>query len=340
MKKAQITQYSSDDDSDGSSNDGSLLVEDSDIETGDAPNEQSEDSMDSEDESSSRAQSKSEAARKRLAAVPFNQLIRVQQQMGVKKFNDAMGLEQRAQRKKEVLSALKSRLHESKGDGTEISDRSLDSDSDSDSDSNSDSEPRAINPPQQKGGRPSKRTPGEKHRRSDKNKPTVMSSKRPVGRFRQVVDIAKTNTRDPRFDGLSGNFNEDLYEKTYAFLDEKQKEEMDVLEKQAQKLKSSNPDEARKIKMVLGSMKSQASAKNQKKKQQELKRRHRKMELESAQQGKKPYFLKKRELKDLEAAERYSKLKDSSKLDGYLEKRRKRNASKDHRRMPYQRREE
>ncbi|KAJ2517609.1 rRNA biogenesis protein rrp36 [Coemansia sp. RSA 1939] len=338
MKKAQITQYSSDDDSDGSSDDGSLLVEDSDIETGDVADEQSDGSVDSEDESDSRAQRKSEAARKRLAAVPFNQLIRVQQQMGVKKFNDAMGLEQKAQRKREVLSALKSRLHESKGDSNEINDQSLDSESDSNSDS--DSEPRAIKPPQQKAGRPSKRNPGEKHRRSDKNKPTVMSSKRPVGRFRQVVDIAKTNTRDPRFDGLSGNFNEDLYEKTYAFLDEKQKEEMDVLEKQAQKLKSSNPDEARKIKMVLGSMKSQASAKNQKKKQQELKRRHRKMELESAQQGKKPYFLKKRELKDLEAAERYSKLKDSSKLDGYLEKRRKRNASKDHRRMPYQRREE
>ncbi|KAJ1799371.1 rRNA biogenesis protein rrp36, partial [Coemansia sp. RSA 2399] len=312
-------------------------LEDSDMETGDMRNGQDGDLLDGESESGSETENKAEDTRKQLAEVPFNQLIRMQKQVGAKKVNKAMGLEQKIQRRKEVLSALKPRLNEiaEDRDGSEES-----SESDSDSDSGSDSAPETAPSSVNKGKRMSKGNTTGKNRRSDKNKPTIMSSKWPVGRFRQVVDLPKATIRDPRFDSLSGNFNEDLYEKTYAFLDDQQKDEMDILEKQAQKLKKSDPDEARRVQMALGSMKSQVAAKNQKKQQQELKRKHRKMELDAAQQGKKPYFLKKRELRDLETAEKFSKLKDSSKLNSYLEKRRKRNASKEHRRMPYQRRDE
>ncbi|KAJ1667038.1 rRNA biogenesis protein rrp36 [Coemansia sp. RSA 1813] len=338
MKKAQITQYSSDDDSNGSSDEEFSQLEDSDMEAGDMLNGSSNGASDSENERDPEMGTKADDVRKKLADVPFNQLIRIQQQVGAKKFNKAMGFEQRMQRRKEALAALKPRLNKS-AENTDSSDDSSDSDSDSSSDS--DGAPETAKPLFEKGKRMTKRSnPAEKHRRSDKNKPTVMSSKRPVGRFRQIIEMPKSKVRDPRFDGLSGNFNEDLYEKTYAFLDDQQKNEMELLEKQAVKLKKSDPDEARKVQMVLGSMKSRIAAKSQKKKQQELKRKHRNMELDAAQQGKKPYFLKKRELKELEVAEKFSKLKDSSRLDGYLEKRRKRNATKDHRRMPFQRRDE
>ncbi|KAJ2478109.1 hypothetical protein IWW56_003933, partial [Coemansia sp. RSA 2131] len=57
-------------------------------------------------------------------------------------------------------------------------------------------------------------------------------------------------------------------------------------------------------------------------------------------QGKRPYFLGKRDLKDLEVAQKFNKLKGSAKLDKFMEKRRKRNANKDHRNMPYQRRDD
>ncbi|KAJ2402371.1 rRNA biogenesis protein rrp36 [Coemansia sp. RSA 2559] len=337
MKKAHITQYSSDDDSNGSSDEGFSQLENSDMETGGLRNGQGDDSLDGENESDPETENRAEDMRRQLADVPFNQLIRMQKQVRSKKANKAMGLEQKLQRRKEVLSVLKPRLNEMAGD-RDSSEESLESDSDSDSDS--DSAPETAPSAANKGKRMSNGNTTGKHRRSDKNKPTIMSSKWPVGRFRQVVEIPKATIRDPRFDSLSGNFNEDLYEKTYAFLDDQQKNEMEFLEKQAQKLKNSDPDEARRVQMALGSMKSQVAAKNQKKKQQELKRKHRKMELDAAQHGKKPYFLKKRELKDLEAAEKFSKLKDSSKLNTYLEKRRKRNASKEHRRMPYQRRDE
>ncbi|KAJ1943114.1 rRNA biogenesis protein rrp36 [Linderina pennispora] len=168
----------------------------------------------------------------------------------------------------------------------------------------------------------------------------MMSAKRPVGRFRQVVDVPKNQTRDPRFDSLSGNFNEDLFEKSYAFLDAQRNEELESLKQQVRKLRNSNPSEAERIQKLVNSMQSREASKKQRKHMQELKRTHRKKEMEAAKQGKMPYFLKKRDLKNLEVAEKFSKLKDSAKLDRFLEKRRKRNATKEHRHMPYQRREE
>lgn len=53
-----------------------------------------------------------------------------------------------------------------------------------------------------------------------------MSSKRPVSRYREVVHVPKKTGLDPRFERISGKFNEDLFMKTYAFVSEKRKEEI------------------------------------------------------------------------------------------------------------------
>ena len=57
-------------------------------------------------------------------------------------------------------------------------------------------------------------------KRLNKNCPSEVTSKRPVGRFREALQIRKKVTRDPRFDSASGKLNEDLFKKSYAFLDE------------------------------------------------------------------------------------------------------------------------
>ncbi|KAJ1724237.1 rRNA biogenesis protein rrp36 [Coemansia erecta] len=251
--------------------------------------------------------------------------------MGVKKFNRSIGLgdvKGSSDTKRKVKEALRQRQ------GTSIkSARDLNSDSPYSSNSSSsddDSGPEVVS---------QKNRVTDMHRDS-KKMPAMMSSKRPVSRFRQVVQTDRPQTRDPRFDGLSGNYNEDLFEKSYAFLDKQRDTELDEMRQQANKLKSKDPEEAARIQLAIDSMQSQRAAKQQKKNTQELKRRHRANEMEAVKQGKTPYFLKKRDLKTLEVAEKFNKLKDSSKLDGYLEKRRKRNATKDHRGMPYQRREQ
>lgn len=55
--------------------------------------------------------------------------------------------------------------------------------------------------------------------RSNKNQPIEMTSKKPVGRFRQVVDVRNKRPHDPRFDPLCGKLNQDLFAKSYSFLD-------------------------------------------------------------------------------------------------------------------------
>ncbi|KAJ2797006.1 rRNA biogenesis protein rrp36 [Coemansia guatemalensis] len=340
MTKAsrKVEQYSSDEDStDGSGDEFPIASDENDEQQqGEVSSADSvgsgDESVDSEDPADAEEERRKEI-REQLANVPFHKLIQIKQQLGAEKFNKAIGKKDKTRTKVKVRQALRRQLN-SNG-GVKINEESP-SDSDSESD---ESAPETISNKKSSGMR-NVRDQGNDLHRDSKKMPSMMSSKRPVSRFRQVVDMPNPRSRDPRFDSLSGHLNEDLFEKSYEFLEKQQQEEMDELRKQAGKLKNKNPEEARRIQKALGSMQSQAAAKQQRKRMQELKRTHRKMETEAVKQGKNPYFLGRRDLKDLEVAQKFNKLKDSSKLDRFLEKRRKRNATKDHRRMPYQRRDE
>ena len=78
-----------------------------------------------------------------------------------------------------------------------------------------------------------------------------MTSKRPVGRFRQVVELPARNYRDPRFDNLSGKFNEGIFKNSYSFLEKYEKSEIDDMRKQIKKEK--NPDIKRQLERQLQS---------------------------------------------------------------------------------------
>lgn len=81
-------------------------------------------------------------------------------------------------------------------------------------------------------------TESDRARRANKNQPLELSSKRAVGRFRQVVDVKKKRVLDPRFEAQSGRLNEDLFNKSYAFLDEYKQRELQQLKQQLKKTKS------------------------------------------------------------------------------------------------------
>lgn len=55
--------------------------------------------------------------------------------------------------------------------------------------------------------------------------------------------------RDPRFEKLSGHFNQDLFEKSYAFLDDYKKSEQDLLRQQIKKAK--NPERREELQQLL-----------------------------------------------------------------------------------------
>lgn len=62
-------------------------------------------------------------------------------------------------------------------------------------------------------------------------------------------------------------------------------------------------------------------------------------ENEKIQNGKKPYFLKKSDIKSIVLDERYKELKKDGKLNKFLAKKRKHNASKDRTLLPSRREE-
>uniref|UniRef100_A0A1J3H818 rRNA biogenesis protein RRP36 n=1 Tax=Noccaea caerulescens TaxID=107243 RepID=A0A1J3H818_NOCCA len=177
----------------------------------------------------------------------------------------------------------------------------------------------------------------KKKSRANKNRPMELSSKRPVSRYREVIQVPKKVVRDPRFDSLSGNVDTEGFRKRYSFFfEEKLPTEREELKKQLKKTK--NPEEVDELKNRLSYvekwMKYEPSTIN---KGRAILTEHKKKEREAAKEGKKPYYLKKSEIRNQELIEKYNSLKASGKLESFLDKRRKKNATKDHRFMPYRR---
>ncbi|RKF77821.1 rRNA biogenesis protein rrp36 [Golovinomyces cichoracearum] len=180
----------------------------------------------------------------------------------------------------------------------------------------------------------SKKFKGESHR-SSSHAPAEISSKRAVTRRRDVVLIAKRQPRDPRFEPLGSSLRAIPLTKAYAFLDEYRETEMKELKAAIKATK----DDAQKenLKKTLLVMESRKKAKLRKLKEQEVLDRHRKQEKELVKQGKQPFYLKKAEQKKQFLLNQFSELK-GKKIDRVIERRRKKLASKEKKRLPFARR--
>ncbi|XP_060045855.1 kelch domain-containing protein 3 isoform X3 [Erinaceus europaeus] len=167
---------------------------------------------------------------------------------------------------------------------------------------------------------------------ADKHKPLEMSAKARVPFLRQVVPISKKVTRDPRFDDLSGDYNPEVFDKTYQFLDDIRAREKELVKKQLKKHRSG--EEHEKLQHLLQRMEQQEIAQQERKRQQELRLALKRERRAQAQQGHRPYFLKKSEQRQLALAEKFKELKRSKKLESFLSRKRRRNAGKDRRNLP------
>ncbi|CAL9164265.1 uncharacterized protein LOC103983241 [Musa acuminata AAA Group] len=172
--------------------------------------------------------------------------------------------------------------------------------------------------------------------RANKNRPMEMSSKVRVGRFREVVQAPKKVVRDPRFESLCGTLDTDGFRKRYSFLFEV---ELPAEKERLQKLirKSKDPNAVEELKSHLSWIDKQIKSGPRKSAESEILSEHIKKEREAAKRGKQPYYLKKSEIRERKLIQKYNELKAAGKLDSYIEKRQKKNASKDHRYMPYSR---
>ncbi|CAL1401159.1 unnamed protein product [Linum trigynum] len=173
-------------------------------------------------------------------------------------------------------------------------------------------------------------------KRANKNRPVEVTCKKPVSRFREVIQAPKKVVRDPRFESLCGTLNVEGYRKRYDFLYESNlPAEKEELKKQLRK--SKDPVVVDQLKNRVAWIDKQLKFDTTKQVESSILTEHKKKEREAAKQGKQPFYLKKSEIKKQRLVDKYNKLKATGKLESFIEKRRKKNASKDHRFMPYRR---
>ncbi|XP_036442875.1 ribosomal RNA processing protein 36 homolog [Colossoma macropomum] len=171
-------------------------------------------------------------------------------------------------------------------------------------------------------------------KRLNKHRPDEISAKKSVPFLRKVVPVKKTILRDPRFDDLSGDFRPEVFKQTYKFIDEIRQREAQTVKKKLKKVKSDTKRE--KLKLLLKRMENQERAQKKQEQQREKELQFKRKQRELVGQGHRPFYLKKSEKKKLELAEKYNELKKSGKLENFLSKKRKRNAIKDRKKLPYQ----
>jgi len=168
-------------------------------------------------------------------------------------------------------------------------------------------------------------------KRENKNRPMEMSSKKPVKAMQ--APAAKTEkVRDPRFDDLSGEYKETFFKRDYAFISGIEQREKGKLEKRLKKEKQ--PERQQQLQLLVGKMRQKEQVEKTADQRQQEASERRKEERATLAAGKTPYYLKAGERKQKELADKYKALQKSGKLDAYLSKKRKKNASKDRRRLP------
>lgn len=185
------------------------------------------------------------------------------------------------------------------------------------------------------------RAPESVAKRSKKSRPREISSKRPVpvGRERCLgIDDGRHRGRsvrkgfDPRFEEHCGDLREQHVERNYAFMDGIRERRRSVLEKS---LKRENGDES--AAMELRQMQEEDGRKRNIMRRREILREVREEEKEAVKRGKQPYFLKEKDIRKLEVKAKFKELKKIGGVKKYIEKRRRRLASKDRKLLPERR---
>ncbi|XP_076156120.1 ribosomal RNA processing protein 36 homolog [Alosa pseudoharengus] len=177
----------------------------------------------------------------------------------------------------------------------------------------------------------SKKRP-DQMKRLNKHKPQEISSKQRVPFLRKVVPVKKVISRDPRFDDLSGEYKPEIFTETYKFINDIQDREKLMVKKKLKKIKSE--DKKAELKFLMKRMENQERERKRREQQREKELLFKRNQRELVGQGHRPFFLKKSDKKKLELAEKYKDLKRSGKLENFIAKKRKRNATKDRRRLP------
>lgn len=152
--------------------------------------------------------------------------------------------------------------------------------------------------------------------------PQEISSKKPPKRsFMKTIPTPKPQRAiDPRFNPRAGKYKEDHFRKNFQFAFDMKDKELEELKKSTPTFK--DPEEKKKAKYLIQRMENQ--------KRELLKRQNKPKP--AVKDGKK-YFPSKKEAFAQELVTKYEELKSSGKLQSHLEKRRKKQAGKERKKM-------
>jgi len=157
-------------------------------------------------------------------------------------------------------------------------------------------------------------------KRKNKNAPMVMSSKKTVSRYRQVVDVPKKRKfQDPRFLSWTGDVKGDLFRKSYEFLKDYSESEIRTLKKEMKKSKDS--EDVRAMQAMLTRLQQYRTSTHRDEATDLQQSKWRRLRREQLRKGKRPYYPKKRELRDEQLREQFDQLEKSGRLDKAMAKR-------------------
>jgi len=194
------------------------------------------------------------------------------------------------------------------------------------------------------------------------DRPTELSSRRPVSRKRSVVETNSAERRDPRFSSLSASTsNKGLFRSSYGFLREQQSNEIRELRTALSKLKKQEKHQAgpkatsefalrlrqerEQIEQALRREEGRENERQRRERKDEVLRNAQKAIDERVEKGGKRYYLKESDKKKLILQDKFEHLTNgqnsidstsSAKRNGLqraVERRRKKNSAKD-RQMP------
>ncbi|TXT12841.1 hypothetical protein VHUM_01242 [Vanrija humicola] len=165
-------------------------------------------------------------------------------------------------------------------------------------------------------------TERERQKRENKHAPTMMSTKKQVSRARQVVDVPKKASRDPRFSSLSaGQVDAHLHAQGYAFLPQLLRDEMKNLRQavaaatKAEKTcklyeKPRFTAERERLELELARVRTKVERTERENRNREVLSAAKRAEREKREQGKGAWYMKKSEKRDLLLKAKFDSLEE------------------------------
>uniref|UniRef100_A0A1I8MXE3 rRNA biogenesis protein RRP36 n=1 Tax=Musca domestica TaxID=7370 RepID=A0A1I8MXE3_MUSDO len=181
--------------------------------------------------------------------------------------------------------------------------------------------------------KPKKET--KEFKRLNKNRPREQTAKRQVPFLGAELRTKrkKDDVRDPRFDERAGEYDVKKFKENYKFVSEIREKE--VAQLKAALNKTTDEEERREIKKTIQRLiNKNVEEKKWHQKQQQLKEEQSDIQKAIAE-GRQPHFITKKERRTKELVAQFEELKQKGKLAKHLEKRRKKNAAKDRKRIGF-----